>query len=334
MHQPSSRRHALQSLAAGTLALSCSGWAQNSTATAYPSRTVKMVVGSPPGGPSDFMARIFGDALSPMLGQSFVVENKPGASGMPAADGVVKSAPDGHTLLMSGPASIAVVPHLFPKITYDPITELTPVAMLGAGAFVLVVHPSVNARHVQDLIQLAKLKPGALTYGSGGNGSSGHLCTELFCSLTGTRMTHIPYKGDGQAINDLLAGQIDIMFTAPNVAMANVKAGRLKLLAVTTKDRVSSMPDVPTVHETIKDFEYLGWILAFAPAATPQPVIDKLTSAWNKARTTPAIQHKLEELAMRAPERFANRQTLLDFVKNEHARLGKLIREAGIKAEG
>ena len=331
MPLPTTRRHALQSLAAGAITMANASWAQSSS---YPTRTVKMVVGSPPGGPSDFMARIFGDALGPALGQSFVVDNKPGASGMPAADSVVKSAPDGHTLLMSGPASIAVMPHLFSKITYDPMTDLTPVAMLGAGAFVLVAHPSVNARNVQELIALAKSKPDGLTYGSGGNGSSGHLCTELFCSLTGTRMTHIPYKGDGQAVNDLLAGQIQVMFTAPNVAMANVKAGRLKLLAVTTRERVSSMPDVPAVHETLKDFEYLGWILAFAPAATPRAVVDTLANTWNKARVTPAIKGKLEELAMAAPERFANRQTLLDFVKNEHARLGKLIREAGIKMEG
>lgn len=331
MPSHTTRRHALQSLAAGAIAVASPSWAQSSS---YPTRTVKMVVGSPPGGPSDFMARIFGDALGPALGQSFVVDNKPGASGMPAADSVVKSAPDGHTLLMSGPASIAVMPHLFSKITYDPMTDLTPVAMLGAGAFVLVAHPSVNARNVQELIALAKSKPDGLTYGSGGNGSSGHLCTELFCSLTGTRMTHIPYKGDGQAVNDLLAGQIQVMFTAPNVAMANVKAGRLKLLAVTTRERVSSMPDVPAVHETLKDFEYLGWIMAFAPAATPRSAIDTLANAWNKARVTPAIRSKLEELAMSAPERFAQRTTLLEFVKNEHARLGKLIRDAGIKSEG
>lgn len=327
-----SRRQALQSLGAGALTLSNPGWAQPSSA--YPNRTVKMVVGATPGGPSDFLARMFGDVMTPALGQSFVVENKAGASGMPAADSVVKSAPDGHTLLMSGPASITVVPHLFSKITYDPMTELTPVTMLGAGAFVLVAHPSVKARNVQELIDLAKSKPSGLTYGSGGNGSSGHLCTELFCSQTGTRMTHIPYKGDGQAVNDLLAGQIDLMFTAPNVAMANVKAGRLKLLAVTSKERVPSMPDVPAVHETVKDFETLGWILAFVPAATPRPVIDKLAEAWNKARTSPAIQGKLEELAMRAPERFADRQTLVDFVKNEHARMGRLIRTAGITAQG
>lgn len=326
-----SRRTALQSMAAGTLAVQVPSWSQTG---AYPSRPVKMVVGSPPGGPSDFMARLFGDALSPSLGQSFIVENKPGASGMPAADSVVKAPPDGHTLLMSGPASIAVVPHLFPKITYDPMTDLTPVAMLGAGAFVLVTHPSVPVRSVQDLIQLARAKPDGLTFGSGGNGSSGHLCTELFCSLTQTRMVHIPYKGDGQAVNDLLAGQIQVMFTAPNVAMANVKAGRLKLLAVTTRERVASMPDVPSVHETLKDFEYLGWILAFAPAATPRPVIETLAATWNKARVTPALRAKLEELAMSAPERFSHRPALVDFVRQEHARMGKLIREAGIKAEG
>jgi len=323
------RRRLLQGLAG--LGCTAPWWAQ---AQGYPSRPVKMVVGSPPGGPSDFMARLFGDALGPALGQSFVVENKPGASGMPAADSVVKSAPDGHTLLMSGPASIAVVPHLFPKITYDPMRELTPVAMLGAGAFVLVAHPSVNVRNVQELIALARARPEGLTYGSGGNGSSGHLCTELFCSLTGTRMVHVPYKGDGQAANDLLAGQIQLMFTAPNVAMANVKAGRLKLLAVTTRERVSSMPEVPTVHETLKDFEYLGWIIAFAPAATPRAVLDTLANTWNKARTTPALQRKLEDLAMNAPERFAQRSALLDFVRQEHARLGQLIRDAGIKAEG
>lgn len=326
-----SRRQTLQSLAAGAWALSGPGWSQTG---AYPQRAVKMVVGSAPGGPSDFMARLFGDTMGPALGQTFVVENKPGASGMPAADSVVKSAPDGHTLLMSGPASIAVMPHLFQRMTYDPMHDLTPVAMLGAGAFVLVVHPSVHVRNVQELIQMARAKPDGMTYGSGGNGSSGHLCTELFCNWTGVRMTHIPYKGDGQAVNDLLAGQIQVMFTAPNVAMAHVKSGRLKLLAVTTQERVASLPDIPAVHETLKDFEYLGWIMAFAPSATPRTIIDKLASVWNKARVTPAIRGRLEELAMNAPERLTRRDTLLDFVRNEHARLGKLIRDAGIKAEG
>lgn len=325
------RRHALQSLAAGALCLSAPSWAQNS---AYPSKPVKIVVGASAGGPSDFLARTFGDAMGPSLGQSFVVDNKPGASGMPAADLVCKSAPDGHTLLMSGPASIAVMPHLFSKITYNPMKDLVPVTMLGAGAFVLVVHPSVTAKTVGELIALARAKPDGLTYASGGTGSSGHLCTELFSQLTGIRMTHVPYKGDGQGVNDLLAGQVQVMFTAPNVAMANVKAGRLRLLAVTTRERVPSMTEVPTVHETLKDFEYLGWILAFAPTGTPQSVIDTLTNGWEQARKTPAIRGKLEDLAMNAPERFSDRKTLLEFVKSEHARLGRLIRDARISLEG
>jgi tripartite-type tricarboxylate transporter receptor subunit TctC len=325
------RRHALGALASAASAVALPAWAQ---APAYPARSVKLVVGASPGGPSDFLARVMADAISPALKQSFVVDNKPGASGMPAAENVVKSAADGHTLLVSGPASIAVMPHLFSKITYAPLVDLTPITMLGAGAFVLVVHPSVSARNVQELIALAKAKPDGLAYGSGGNGSSGHLCTELFSQQVGAKMIHVPYKGDGQAMNDLLAGQVQVMFTAPNVAMAHVKAGRLRLLAVTTRDRVASLPETPTVHEAgVRDFEYLGWIIVFAPAGTPQPVIDTLAAAWQGAKGSAAVRGKLEELAMSAPERLGNRPALLEFVKNEHARLGKLIRDAGVKTE-
>jgi tripartite-type tricarboxylate transporter receptor subunit TctC len=253
---------------------------------------------------------------------------------MPAADQVVKGAPDGHQLLISGPASIVVMPHMFSKITYDPMRDLVPVSMLGAGAFVLVVHPSVKANNVRELIALAKANPKQLTYGSGGNGSSGHLCTEYFNGLSGIEMTHIPYKGDGQAVIDLLAGQIQVMFTAPNVAMAHVKSGKLRLLAVTTKERVNSMPDVATVHEMgVKDFEYLGWIIVFAPAATPPAVIEQLSAAWLKVKNTPAITNKLNELAMAAPDRYSNRNNLLEFVKSEYARLGKLIKDNNIKSE-
>lgn len=325
------RRKLTSALAAGIASTWSAGmvWAQT-----YPQKSVKLVVGSAPGGPSDFLARMLADAIGPGMGQSFIVENKPGASGMPAADQVVKSAPDGHQLLVSGPASIVVMPHMFSKITYDPLRDLVPVAMLGAGAFVLVVHPSVKANNVKELIALAKANPKQLTYGSGGNGSSGHLCTEYFNGLSGIEMTHIPYKGDGQAVIDLLAGQIQVMFTAPNVAMAHVKSGKLRLLAVTTKERVNSMPDVATVHEIgVKDFEYLGWIIVFAPAATPPSVIEQLSAAWLKVKNTPAIANKLNELAMAAPERFANRANLLEFVKTEYARLGKLIKDNNIKSE-
>lgn len=298
----------------------------------YPSRPVKLVVGAPPGGPSDFMARIFGDNVGPLLGQSFVVENKPGASGTLAAEGAAKAAPDGHTLYVSGPSSVTVAPHLFPKLNYAPEKDFTPVSMLGAGAFVIVSHPSLPVKTMADLIAYAKANPGKVTYGSGGNGSSGHLATELLSTLAGIRMLHVPYKGDGQAVNDLLAGQIQLMITAPNVPAAQVKAGRLRLLAVTTRERVPSLPDAPTVHESgLRDFEYLGWIVAFAPAATPAPVIEQLAGAWNKVRNTPAVRQKLEDLAMVAPERLVSGEPLHAFLRAESARLGKIIRDAGIK---
>ena len=317
------------------LAASSAPWlATNALAQAYPTKPVKLMVGSPPGGPSDFLARTFGDSVGPVLGQSFLVENKAGASGTLAADVVAKASGDGHTLLISGPASIAVVPHLFPKLTYNPDADFVPISMLGAGAFVLVVHPSLPVKNVQELIAHAKARPGSISFGSGGNGSSGQLCTELFSSLTGVKMLHVPYKGDGQALNDLLAGQIQLMFTAPNVAMAHVKADKLKLLAVTTRDRVPSMPETPTVNESgVKDFEYLGWIVTFAPASTPKPVIDALVASWNKVRNTPAVKGKLEELAMVAPERLVSGEPLKQFLRNESARLGKVIRDAGIKAD-
>ncbi len=332
---PLQRRHLL-ALAASAAACGAGLSPLSVQAQAYPSRPVKILVGAVPGGPSDFIARIFAEAVTNNgLGGSMVIENKPGASNMLATEAAAKAPADGYTLLSSGPGPIAVQPHLMTKLPYDP-AALVPVAMPGAGAFVLVVHPSVPANNVKDLLALAKAKPGTLTYGSGGNGSSGHLCTELFTSMGGGKMTHIPYKGDGQAMGDLLGGQIQVMFTAPNVAMANVKAGKLKLLAVTTPTRVSSMADVPTVAESgLPGFEYLGWIIMFAPPGTPKPVVDALAGAWAKARRTPAVQSKLQELAMAAPESLATADSagLATFLRKESERLGKVIRDAGIKAD-
>lgn len=322
------RRRLLASGAAlGLSGLSHGVWAQQ---PAWPSRPVKMVVGSPPGGPSDFLGRMMADGVGPGFGQAFVIENKPGASGVPAAESVVRAPADGHTLLVTGPASIVVNPQLI-KAPYDPINDLTPVCCLGAGAFVLAVHPSLPANNLQELIALARSKPGALNYGSGGNGSSGHLATELFSSLTGTRMTHVPYKGDGQAVGDLISGQVQLMFSAPNVLLPHVKTGKLRLIAVTTRERVASLPDAPTLHEQgVKDFEYLGWIIVFAPAATPRPIIEQLSAAWAKAKAAQAVRDRLHSLAMSPPDRLSTPAALADFVKTEYARLGKVIKEANV----
>jgi len=299
-------------------------------AQAFPNKPVRVLVGAAPGGPADFLGRTFSDAASPALGQPFVVDNKAGASGTIAAGMAAKAPADGHTLLIGAPGAIVVAPHLFAKLDYDPDKDFTPVAMLGAGAFVLAVHPSVPANNLAELVAHAKAKPGALNYGSGGNGSSGQLCAESFAARAGADLTHVPYKGDGPAVNDLLAGQIQLMFTAPNVAMPHVKAGKLKALAVTSQERMGALPEVPAVHEVLADFEYLGWVLLFAPTATPAPVIDALAALWAQTRNQPAIKGKLEGLGMYPPARYASRDSLGALLKAEKTRTAQLVKKLGI----
>ena len=328
MTPKTNRRRVLAAIAAGA------GWIAAGAAAAIDSRgSVRLIVGAAPGGAGDFMARTFADAMGSPLGMAMVVDNKPGASGTLAADVFARTAPDGQTLFVSGPSPIIMAPHLLPKLRYDP-AQFVPIAMLGAGAFALVVHPSLPANTVQELVALARSRPGQLSFGSGGNGTSGHLCTESFCAATGTKMLHVPYKGDGQAVNDLLAGEIQVMFTAPNVALPLVKGGRLRLLGVTTRERIANLPDVPTIGEAgVKDFEYLGWIIAFAPAGTPRRTVDALVTAWKKARTTPDVRRRLDELAMAAPERLLCGEPLARFIRAEDVRTAKLVRQLGIKMD-
>jgi tripartite-type tricarboxylate transporter receptor subunit TctC len=299
-------------------------------AQAFPNKPVRVLVGAAPGGPADFMGRAFSDAASPALGQPFVVDNKPGATGTIAAGMAAKAPADGHTLLIGAPGAIVVAPHLIAKLDYDADKDFTPITMLGAGAFVLVVHPSVPANNLAELIAHAKAKPGALNYGSGGNGSSGQLCSESFATRAGVDLTHVPYKGDGPAVNDLLAGQIQLMFTAPNVAMPHIKSGRLKAIAVTSHERMGALPEVPSVHEALPDFEYLGWIVLFAPAATPTPVIDALAAFWAQARNQPAIKSKLEGLGMYPPARYASREAVVGMLRAEKTRTAQLVKKLGI----
>jgi tripartite-type tricarboxylate transporter receptor subunit TctC len=324
MHPLMQRRQLLASAAA--LATSpMAAWAQ-----AYPSRAVKIVVGSAPGGPTDFTARVAADQLSQLTGGSFVVENKPGASGMPAAEQVARATPDGYSLLVSGATAITVVSHMGAKMNYDPMKQLVPVTLLGAGAYVLAVHPSVPARNLRELIALAKAKPDGLTYASGGIGSGSHLCTELFCRMAAIKMTHIPYKGDAQGFTDLMAGQVQMHFVAPNVALAAAKEGRARVIAVTSADRLALFPDVAAMGEDLKDFEYLGWVGLFATGGTPQPVIDTLANEWKKARAGAQVKEKLGGLGMMAPDRLTDRAAATRFVQQDNQRMGDLIRALGL----
>jgi tripartite-type tricarboxylate transporter receptor subunit TctC len=309
-------------------------WPHLCAAQASPGRPVKLLVGAAPGGPADFLARLTAEAMSPHLGQPLVIENKPGASGTFAADAVAKSAPDGHTLLISGPAATVNAPHVMARLTYDPARDLAPVAVLGAGAFVLAVNAGLPIRTLDELAAYARANPGMLNFGSGGIGSSGHLAGEFYSQTVGVRMTHVPYKGDGPAMNELLGGQLQVMFTAPNVAIPHAKSGRLRILAVTSRERLSGLPNVPTMIEGgVPDFEYLGWIIAFAPSATPPAVLQTLQAAWSKARMAPALRQKLEDMGMQAPERLAAADVVGPFLRSEHARMSRIVKAAGIKPE-
>jgi tripartite-type tricarboxylate transporter receptor subunit TctC len=328
MPHSNSRRQILQGLAglgAGLCLPASQAWAQS-----FPSKPVKLVVGAAPGGPVDFMARLYGDQATAMTGQSFVVDNKPGASGTIAAGMVAKSPQDGHTLFASGPAAIVVAPHLFAKLEYDPQKDFVPVCMLGAGAFVLAVHPSVPVNNVADLIAYAKKNPGSLSYGSGGNGSSGQLCSESFAARAGLNLLHVPYKGDGPAVNDLLGGQLKMMFTAPNVALPHMNSGKLKILAVTSQDRMGSLPQVPSVHETLSGFEYLGWVLLFAPAALPPEALNTLAAAWNRGLQDTNVKTRLEGLGMYPPSRYGSRESVNTLLKFERERTAQLVKKLGI----
>lgn len=328
MHPLMQRRQWL----AGAAALAASPMA--ALAQAYPSRTVKIVVGSAPGGPTDFTARVAADQLSQLTGGSFVVENKPGASGMPAAEQVARAAPDGYSLLVSGATAITVVSHMGAKMNYDPMRQLVPVTLLGAGAYVLAVHPSVPARNLRELIALAKAKPDGMAFASGSIGSGSHLCTELFCRQAGIKITQIPYKGDAPGFTDLMAGQVQMHFVAPNVALAAAKEGRVRVIAVTSAERLALFPDVPAMAEDLKDFEYLGWVGLFATSGTPQAVIDALAGGWKKARAGASVKEKLGGLGMMAPDRLTDRAAATRFIQQDNQRMGELIRALGLTMNG
>lgn len=318
----------------GALTVALLGTSAHALADTYPSRPVKVVVGSTPGGPSDFLGRLYAETVGGSLGQTFIVENKAGASGTLAAETVAKAAPDGYTLLLGAQSSIAVAPYTFAKLGYDPAKDLVPVSMVSFGGYFVVVHSSVPARTMQELVSLLRSKPGTLSFGSGGKGAGSHLCGEQLSAVTGGGLLHVPYKGDAAALNDVLGGQVNLMFATPSIAIPQAKTGKLRILAVTTKERLQSMPDIPSVHETgLKDFECSGWSVLFAPAGTPKPVLDTLRAAWTKARAQNAVKTRLEELGMTLPDRFTPPEALNTFMKTENARLGKVIKDAGIKPE-
>jgi len=305
---------------------------QSALAEAWPTKPVKMVVGFAPGGGTDVVARVLAQRLTEMWGQQVIVENRPGATGVIGADAVAKSPPDGYTLLMGHVNSNAIAPNFFRKLPYDPLKDFIPVIYVGYVPNVLVVHPSVQAKSVEELVALAKSKPGQLTFASSGNGSTQHLAGEKFKLITGVDIVHVPYKGSGQAIGDLLGGNVSMNFDTMPPILEPVKSHRLRALAVSTPQRVPQMPDVPTFDEVgMKGFDVTNWYGVFAPAGTPKDIVMKVNADINKAMQNPETRAKLEQVGTQigggTPEEFAA------FVKSEIAKYGKLVKEANIKQE-
>ena len=265
----------------------------------FPSKPITMVVGFAPGGGTDTAARIIAKKLTENIGQNVIVENKSGAGGNIAANHVSKAAPDGYTIILTAPGSVAVAPHQNSNLPYDPRTDLTPITMAVVFPNVLVVHPSVPAKNVAEYIKLSKTKPGSLSYGSSGIGNAGHLAGELFKIVTKSDITHVPYKGGGPAMADLLGGQVPSVFASAPSAVPQIKAGKIRALATTGATRSSFLPEVPTVAEAgFPGFEATNWYAYMAPGKTPRAIVELLNRELVKVLNTPEIREQLQAQGM------------------------------------
>jgi tripartite-type tricarboxylate transporter receptor subunit TctC len=300
-------------------------------AQTYPAKPIKIVVPFAVGGIADTFARVIGQKLGESWGQPAVVENKGGAGGNIGADLVAKSPPDGYTLVMGNIGTHAVNPYLIKNVPFDPLRDFVPIAHVLDAEGLLVVHPSVAAKTVPEIVALAKAQPGKLSYASGGMGTTSHLAGELFKSMAKVDVVHVPYKGNSPAITDLLGGQTQMIFATMPTVLPQVKAGRLRAVAVIGLERTPALPDVPTIAETLPGFAVSNWIGLFAPAGTPPEIVAKLNAEVQKIMQQPDVRKRLETEGARfiatTPGSFAA------FQKNEAAKWAKAIREAGIQPE-
>jgi tripartite-type tricarboxylate transporter receptor subunit TctC len=309
---PASDRIRRRSIAAAITLTLAGGFTPLAMAQTYPAKPIRLVVPFTPGGSSDILARAVGQKLSEAWGQPVLIDNVPGAGGSIGADKVAKANPDGYTLLMGHTGTLAVNPSIYPHLSYDPIKSFAPVAWVARVPNILVVHPSLAARNVKELIAMARSQPGRLNYGSGGNGSAAHIATEYLKLKSQTFMVHVPYRGTSPAVTDLIAGQIQLMFTGGPAVMPFVKSGQLRAVAVSSSKRLSTLPDLPTVAESglpeFAGFEADQWYGVVAPAGTPAAIIAKLNTQINLALNSPELKARLQsegaEAAPASPEVF------------------------------
>lgn len=320
------RQLLLGSLAAASLSKIGLSWAQASN---YPNRAIHLIVPSEAGGGTDFTARTIGLKLSELLGQSLVVDNRPGAAGNIGVEQGVRATPDGYTLVMPI-TSLPMSPWLYSKLSYDPVKDLSPIILACAAPLIMVVNPQLPVNNVQEFIALAKKQPGQLNYANSGNGTTAHLAGELFKKMADIKMESVNYKGGGSSVIDTIAGRVQIYFSTIPAALPHLKSGKLRALAVTSKYRVEMIPDVPTVDESgLPGFEVVGWFGIFAPTGTPNNVILKLSESINVVLKMPEIRERLARQGLipggGTPE------ALRDLLNADLSKWGKLIKEIGLK---
>jgi tripartite-type tricarboxylate transporter receptor subunit TctC len=296
----------------------------------YPARPIRLVVPFPPGGATDILARVTGRRLSEVWGQNVIIDNRPGAGGTLGSTIVARAAADGYTLIMGTNASHAIAPSLYANLAYDPLKDFAPITLVAVVPQVVVVHPSVAAKNVKELIALAKDKPGALSYGSAGLGTPGHLGMELFKMMAGVNMVHVPYQGGAPALQAVAGGQVQFMADNMNSALPMIKAGRVRAIAVTTSKRSGAMPELTTIAEqALPGFDSGSWFGMFAPAGTPQDIVRKLHAEVVKALQQPDIGQTLAqqgaEVGANTPAEFAQ------LIRNDIARWAKVVQAAGVK---
>jgi len=314
------------------VAIACAVAAHGALAQAYPNKPVRMIVGFPPGGGTDVVARVIAQKLTEWWGQAVTVENRAGATGTIGADFVAKSAPDGYTLIMGHVNSHAIAPNLFAKLPYDPIKDFAAAAYVGYVPNVLAVHPSIPAKSVRELVALLKANPGKYNYASSGNGSTQHLAGELFKQLTGTSIVHVPYKGSGDAIKDLLSGTVAMNFDTMPPVLPHITAGKLHGLAISTPKRVSQLPDVPTfIEEGITGFDVSNWYGIMAPGGTPREIVARINADSNKAMQVADVRQRLEAVGTQLNEQSAAQ--FEGYMKAEVAKYAKMLKELGVRAE-
>ena len=327
--KPSLRRHWLQALLATGLALAAGNAAAQA---AYPNKPIRLVVPFATGGVTDTSGRLIAEQLSKRLGQQVIVDNKPGASGNIGTQMVAAAEPDGYTLLLGFDGTLVINPHVFPKVGFDTLKDFAPIGKIGDAVLILVAHPNFQAKTLKDVIALSKSQAGGLSYGTSGTGGTPHIAGELLKQRTGANLVHVPYKGGGQAMTDVLGGNIPLVYTAVAGAVSHVKSGKLHAVAVSSAQRAPSLPEVPTFIEAgLNDFDINSWVGLLAPAKTPRAIVDKLNTELNAVLNDPVVRERLVTLGISAspggPERFGR-----DMAR-DLARYAAVVKAANIKAE-